>query len=283
MRFGRLGPAGAEVPVLFHGDEILDLRGVTDERGVTSETVRLVSEPGTLSDLPRMSSVGGLRIGAPIARPGAVYGIGMNYAAHARESGAEPPDLPVMFLKPPNTVAGPTDVIPIPRTSVRTDWEAELGVVIGRAALYLDSPDRALDHVLGYVLVDDVSERDFQLVHSGGQWSKGKSAPGFTPVGPWLVTRDEIDPGEVGVRSWVNGALRQDSSTRDLLFDVPFLIWHLSQYARLEPGDLILTGTPEGVALSGRFPYLRDGDLVEVEIDGLGRQQTRFAQEGSHR
>jgi 2,4-didehydro-3-deoxy-L-rhamnonate hydrolase len=262
--------------VLFDGAIVRDLRGVVGPEGVTAATVDRLRDEAVRTALPALDGAAGLRVGAPIPRPGAVYCIGMNYAAHAAESGSQPPTSPVLFLKPPNTVVGPFDPVPIPRTSVKTDWEVELAVVIGRTALYLDSPEQALDHVLGYALADDVSERTFQLEISGGQWSKGKSAPAFTPLGPWLVTGDEVDPSDVRLTSSVNGDPRQDSSTRDLIFDVPFLIWHLSQFLQLDPGDVILTGTPEGVALSGRFPYLVAGDIVEVGIEGLGRQQTPF-------
>ncbi|GAB3937277.1 hypothetical protein GCM10027614_15220 [Micromonospora vulcania] len=163
----------------------------------------------------------------------------------------------------------------IPRGSTKTDWEVELAVVIGRRARYLDSPADARAHIAGYVLSNDVSERDFQLAVSGGQWSKGKSCETFQPLGPWLVTADEIDdPQALRLRSFVNGEPRQDSSTKDMIFDVAYLIWHLSQYTVLDPGDVINTGTPQGVALSGRFPYLADGDVMAVEIDGLGAQRS---------
>jgi len=201
--------------------------------------------------------------------------IGQNYAAHAAESGSPPPVAPIMFYKAPNTVVGPHDDILVPRGSTRTDWEVELGVVIGRTARYLDSPAEALSCVAGYVVSNDVSERTFQLDDSGGQWSKGKSCETFNPLGPWIATPDEVgDPGNLRLRSWVNGEPRQDSSTSDMIFDVGYLIWHLSQYTVLEPGDLVNTGTPQGVALSGRYPYLKSGDVVEVEIDGLGRQRS---------
>ncbi|WP_159607394.1 fumarylacetoacetate hydrolase family protein, partial [Agromyces humi] len=226
--------------------------------------------------LPELPDAGSLRIGAPIARPSAVYCIGMNYAAHAAESGSEPPKQLVMFMKSPNTVVGPYDDVAIPRGSRKTDWEVELGVVIGRRASYLDSPAEARAHVAGYVMANDLSERDWQIAVSGGQWSKGKSAPGFCPTGPWLVTGDEVDAGDVRLRSFVNGEPRQDSRTSDLIFGIDTIVWTLSQYLALEPGDLILTGTPEGVALSGRFPYLAPGDVVELEIDGLGRQRQQF-------
>ena len=150
--------------------------------------------------------------------------------------------------------------------------------MIGEPALYLDSPEAAAAHIAGYVTADDLSERDFQQTVSGGQWSKGKSAPGFAPLGPWFVTADEFDPSDVRLRSWVNGEPRQDSTSADMIFDVHVLVHHLSQYLALEPGDLILTGTPQGVAMSGNFPYLKAGDVVEIEVDGLGRQRTVFGQ-----
>lgn len=254
-------------------DVTRDIDGALLESGM--ETVRERLAAGTLDEVPDVAS---LRVGAPLARPGAVVCIGMNYAAHAAESGAEPPENPVVFLKLPNTVVGPDDPVRIPRNSSKTDWEVELGVVIGARTSYLDSPQESLAHVAGFVVANDLSERDFQLAVSGGQWSKGKCAPGFSPTGPWLVTPDEVDHTNLRLRSWVNGEPRQDSSTADMIFGVEFLVWHLSQYLTLDPGDQILTGTPEGVALSGRFPYLRPGDVVEVEIDGLGRQRQVFVE-----
>ncbi len=203
----------------------------------------------------------------------------MNYAAHAAETGAAPPQWPVLFYKAPNTVIGPDDDVLIPRGSSKTDWEVELAVVIGHRARYLRSPDDALACVAGYAISNDVSERAFQLETSGGQWSKGKSCETFNPLGPVLVTADEIPyPQVLGLRSWVNGEVRQASTTKDMIFDVATLIHHLSQVTVLEPGDIINTGTPEGVALSGRFPYLAEGDVVELEIDILGRQRQVMAQ-----
>jgi 2-keto-4-pentenoate hydratase/2-oxohepta-3-ene-1,7-dioic acid hydratase in catechol pathway len=272
MRYLRVGPAGAETPVACAGGRYYDLSGVT-----TDIDGAFLAGGGFTGDLDRLPSVdvSGQRVGAPIARPGVVLCIGQNYAAHAAESGARPPEVPIVFYKAPNTVVGPTDEVLIPRGSEKTDWEVELGVVIGRTARYLDSPDQAPAHVAGYVLSNDVSERDFQLAVSGGQWSKGKSCETFNPLGPWLATPDELGgPGALRLRSWVNGEPRQDSSTADMIFDVNYLIWHLSQFTVLEPGDLINTGTPQGVALSGRFAYLKPGDVVEVEIDGLGRQRS---------
>jgi 2-keto-4-pentenoate hydratase/2-oxohepta-3-ene-1,7-dioic acid hydratase in catechol pathway len=274
MRLMRLGPRGSERPAVLHEGRHLDLSPVTsDIDGSFLAGKGIERTRAALADLPEIPDAESLRVGAPIARPGAVLCIGMNYAAHAAESGAQPPVDPVLFLKTPNTVVGPYDDVQIPRGSTTTDWEVELGVVIGRPALYLDSPAEALDHVAGFVVANDVSERTFQLQISGGQWSKGKIAPGFSPVGPWLVTPDEVEHQALRLRSWVNGEARQDSSTADQIFDVATIVHHLSQFTALEPGDLVLTGTPEGVAMSGRFPYLAEGDVVEMEIDGLGRQR----------
>ncbi|TDD22306.1 FAA hydrolase family protein [Kribbella turkmenica] len=279
MKFARLGPVGHEVPVVVTADGVRSIAGLTtdlDAEFWESAGPDRVAAALAAGELPLVDDSGDLRIGAPIAKPGAIVCIGMNYAAHAAESGAEPPKTPVIFFKAPNTLAGPNDPVTIPRGSTKTDWEVELGVVIGKRASYLDSPAGSLDHVAGFVVANDLSEREFQLEVSGGQWSKGKIAAGFSPVGPWLVTPDEIEHQKLGLRSFVNGEPRQDSSTADQIFDVATVIHHLSQYMVLDPGDLIMTGTPEGVALSGRFPYLRPGDVVEIEIDGLGRQRQEY-------
>jgi 2-keto-4-pentenoate hydratase/2-oxohepta-3-ene-1,7-dioic acid hydratase in catechol pathway len=224
----------------------------------------------------REIDIAGQRIGAPVSRAGSILCIGLNYAAHAAESGVSAPAEPVLFYKAANTLTGPNDDVAIPRGSKKTDWEVELAVVIGRTARYLDSPEAALECVGGYTISNDLSEREFQIERSGGQWSKGKSSEGFNPLGPWLVTADEVSPQELRLRSWVNGQPRQDSSTSDMVFGVAHLIWHLSQFTVLDPCDIVNTGTPQGVALSGRFPYLAAGDIVELEIDGLGRQRTTF-------
>lgn len=279
MKFARLGTPGAEIPVLVEGDRYLDLRPLTSDvngeflAGDFRSRVAAARDAGELPELPGAAD---LRIGAPIARPSAVICIGMNYAAHAAESGSEPPTIPIIFLKTPNTVVGPNDAVTIPRGSEKTDWEVELGIVIGTRTAYLDSPEESMAHVAGFVAANDVSERDFQLAVSGGQWSKGKIAFGFNPTGPWLVTPDEVDHQALGLRSFVNGVPRQDSNTSDMIFSVEQIVHHLSQYVTLEPGDLILTGTPQGVALSGKYPYLAAGDVVEIEIDGLGRQRQDF-------
>ncbi|BCW74607.1 MULTISPECIES: fumarylacetoacetate hydrolase family protein [unclassified Arthrobacter] len=280
MQFARIGEPGKEVPAVLHHQKYYSLEqvaadidaGFWESDGPVRTAAALAA--GELAEI----AVDGARIGAPIARPSSVICVGMNYAAHAAESGAAPPSVPIIFHKAPNTVAGPFDAVAIPRGSTKTDWEVELGVVIGRQASYLQSPEQARDHIAGYVTVNDLSERTFQLEVSGGQWSKGKSCAGFCPTGPYLVTPDEVDASDLQLRSWVNGEIRQDSSTRDLIFGVEQVIYDLSQFLVLEPGDLICTGTPEGVALSGRFPYLKAGDVVEIEVAGLGRQRQEFFQ-----
>jgi len=234
---------------------------------------RAALDAGTL---PELADAEARRIGSPIARPSAVICVGQNYAAHARESGAEPPTVPILFLKTPNTVVGPDDAVTIPRGSEKTDWEVELGIVIGSRAAYLDSPADSAAHIAGYVVCNDVSERAFQMEVSGGQWSKGKAAFGFNPTGPWLVTPDEVDVQNLRLRSFVNGEPRQDSNTNDMIFSVAEIVHHISQYITLEPGDLVLTGTPQGVAFGGKFPYLRAGDVVEIDIEGLGGQRQEF-------
>jgi len=279
MRFARIGDPGQERPALVVGEQVHDLRSVThDIDGAFLEADGFARAAAALDagELPIIGAAGDERWGCPIARPHAVFCIGLNYAAHAAESGAAAPTEPVVFLKTPNSIGAPDDDVVLPDGSVKSDWEVEVGVVIGRAAHRIASPDDAHRHIAGYVLADDISEREFQLERPGGQWTKGKIFPGFTPVGPWLVTPDELDASALGLRSRVNGEERQNSSTADLIFSVPEIIHHLSQYARLEAGDLVLTGTPEGVALSGRFSYLVAGDQVVMEADGLGQQRHRI-------
>ncbi|SDO77241.1 2-keto-4-pentenoate hydratase/2-oxohepta-3-ene-1,7-dioic acid hydratase (catechol pathway) [Nakamurella panacisegetis] len=280
MKLLRVGPAGSEIPV------VMDRTGATfDASGITTEfdgaffagggLARLAAAAGRLPSI----DITGRRLGAPIARPGAVLCIGMNYVAHAAETGSPPPAVPILFYKSPNTVVGPNDEVLIPRGSSKTDWEVELGVVIGSTARYLPSREAALECVAGYAVSNDVSERAFQLETSGGQWSKGKSCETFNPLGPYLVTPDELgDPQDLRLQSWVNGEPRQDSNTSDMIFDVAEIIYQLSQVLVLDPGDLVNTGTPQGVALSGRFPYLQRADVLELQIQGLGRQRQVIGQ-----
>ena len=275
MRFLRVGEPGAERPAVEDGGRVFDISAVTpdlDGSFLAAGGIRRVREALAAGELPSMD-IAGRRLGPPIARPAAVLCIGQNYAAHAAESGSPPPEFPIIFFKHPNTVVGPFDDICRPPGAQKLDWEVELGVVIGRRARYLASPEEAADVIAGYTVSHDVSERAFQTEVSGGQWSKGKCCETFNPLGPYLVPADEVDPQRLGLRSWVNGEPRQDSSTADMIFSVHHLVWDLSRYLVLEPGDLINTGTPQGVALSGRYPYLTDGDVVDLEIDGLGAQR----------
>ncbi|WP_332602892.1 fumarylacetoacetate hydrolase family protein [Arthrobacter sp. S2(2024)] len=283
MKFARLGTAGNEKPVVIAQDangteKYFSLDPLTkDINGefLATDGIARTREALAAGNLPGISAEG-LRIGSPIARPGNVVCIGLNYTAHAAESGATPPESPVVFLKPSNTVSGPFDAAPIPPSSEKYDWEVELGIVIGREASYLSSTDEAADCIAGYVVANDLSERDYQLPGAAGQWTKGKSLPQSTPLGPWLVPADGLDAGHLALRTWVNGEIRQSSDTSDMIFDALTVVHHLSQYMVLEPGDVILTGTPEGVALSGRFPYIQPGDVVELEVEGLGRQRQEF-------
>lgn len=277
MELLRLGPLGHERPAVRDCDgEVHDLAPLTDDIDgafLAADGIERARDALGAGRLPRLK-VEGLRVGAPIARPAAVVCIGMNYAAHAAETGAAPPSAPVIFFKHPNTVVGPDDDVLVPPGATKLDWEVELAVVIGQRAAHLDSPADAAGHIAGYAVANDVSERTFQMEHSGGQWSKGKCCATFNPLGPWLVpAADAGDVESLGLRSWVNGSPRQASTTADMIFGVAHLVWELSQYMVLEPGDLINTGTPEGVALSGAFPYLDAGDVVELEIDRLGRQR----------
>ena len=276
MHLLRIGDRGRERPVVADGSgSYFDARSIADDFDgsfFASGGIARLRSALSAGDLPR-ADISGSRIGAPIATPMAIICIGQNYAAHAREMGAIPPAEPVVFLKHPNCITGPNDSLPIPRFAHHVDWEVELGVVIGERCRYLPSKDVALDKVAGYTVSNDVSEREFQMNRSGGQWSKGKCCEGFNPLGPYLVPADEVAAGELELFSWVNGEARQASSTADMIFGVAELVYELSQVMVLEPGDLINTGTPQGVALSGAFPYLKTGDFLSVEVSGLGRQE----------
>ncbi|QKW10055.1 fumarylacetoacetate hydrolase family protein [Streptomyces sp. NA04227] len=280
MKLLRVGPPGRERPaVLDPGGRLRDLSALTDDidgaflAGDGPQRVRAALAGDSLPEL----EPGQPRIGAPVARPGKVVCIGLNYRDHAEETGAPIPTSPVVFMKDPGTVVGPEDTVLIPRGSVKTDWEVELAVVVGRTARYLPSPAAAREVIAGYAISNDVSEREYQLEFSG-QWDLGKSCETFNPLGPWLVTPDEIhDPGALGLRLWVNGEQRQDGNTRNMIFGIDHVLWYLSQYMVLRPGDVINTGTPAGVALGlPGTPYLRPGDRVELAIDGLGRQRQTF-------
>ena len=224
--------------------------------------------------------IAGQRRGAPVTRPGKIICIGLNYRDHAAETQAAIPDEPIVFMKDPATVVGPQDDILLPPTSQKTDWEVELGIVIGVRARYLPDQASATAVIAGYVLSHDVSEREYQL-ERGGQWDKGKSCETFNPLGPELVTADAVRPGDLRLTLSVNGVVRQNGNTRDMIFPVEYVVWYLSQFMVLEPGDLINTGTPAGVALGlADHPYLRPGDVVELSIEGLGTQRSTCVRAG---
>jgi 2-keto-4-pentenoate hydratase/2-oxohepta-3-ene-1,7-dioic acid hydratase in catechol pathway len=220
-----------------------------------------------------------LRIGTPVVKPGKIVCIGLNYVDHATEAGLEAPIEPVVFLKAPETAVGARDTVLVPRGSSKCDYEVELAVVIATRVRYLDSPQSAGDYIAGYCITNDLSEREFQN-DRGGQWTKGKSCETFNPFGPYLVTPDEIaDPQDLRLRLWVNGEIRQDGTTADMIFSVDHLIWYLSQFMTLEPGDVINTGTPAGVGMGMKPPrYLSAGDVIETEITGLGRHRSLVEQ-----
>lgn len=277
MKLIRFGKQGEERP------GILDAQGVRrDLSAIYRDWDRVFFNNGGLQEIrdylrdnPYLPVVPEReRWAAPIARPGKVICIGLNYSDHAKESGMDIPAEPIVFQKGGNTVVGPYDPILIPRGSEKTDWEVELGVVIGKDVRYLKTPDDAGSYILGYCTVNDVSERAFQL-ERGGQWTKGKSCDNFTPTGPWLLTANEVENvHNLRLQLRVNGHIMQDGHTANLVFNVYHIVYYLSQFMTLEAGDLILTGTPAGVGLGMNPPtYLKEGDVVELEVDGLGKQR----------
>lgn len=276
MHFMRVGPIGREIPIVVNDGIAFDLRSLTQDidpafladNGL--ESAREACESGRLDAIDITS----LRVGAPVAGCRALICIGQNYVAHAAESGAAPPTEPIVFFKHPSCIVGPFDDIhPIPG-SVTLDWEVELAVVLGRRARRIASPEEALACIAGITISNDVSDRYWQIDRSGGQWSKGKSWETFNPLGPYLLPMGPgLDIQDLRLQSWVNDEPRQDSSTRDMIFSVAEIVQHLSHMVLLDAGDIINTGTPQGVALSGRFPYLKAGDSVRVAISNLGEQR----------
>jgi len=279
MRLLRVGPPGRERPAALDDAGLLrDLSAITDDvdSGFLADPVALTAARQAVASgaLPALS--GRLRTGPPIRRPGKVVGIGLNYVDHAAEAGVPVPATPVMFLKPGSSIVGPCDDIVLPPGSTATDHEVELGVVIGRTLRRGSDQEQARAAVAGYVAANDVTERE--LLAAGPTWTKGKCCDTFTPIGPWLVTADEVaDPQALSLELWVNGGLRQSGNTKLMAYGVAELLCAVSDLMTLEPGDLVLTGTPGGV-VAGRpepKPYLRNGDVVELEVEGLGRQCTR--------
>lgn len=271
MKLIRFGTAGNEKPGLELDGVRYDVSHLVEdytEEFFASDGLKRLSKEFDRRSAAEVDD--GIRMGVPISKPGKIICIGLNYRKHAEESGMEPPAEPVVFFKATSSLTGPFDTIIIPKNSKKTDWEVELAVVIGKRANYV-SEEEALDYIAGYVLHNDVSEREFQL-ERGGQWVKGKSCDTFSPIGPYLVTRDEIaDPNNLGLWLTVNGKRVQDGSTSDFIFNVQEVVSYLSQFMSLMPGDIISTGTPQGVGLGFDPPvFLKDGDVVELGVEGLG-------------
>lgn len=273
MRLTRIGEPGAERAAIVDEEGVpRDLSGVVEDVNGTMfatgglDRIREIDP----AELPRLEG----RFGSCVARPGMILCIGLNYEDHARETGASIPAEPILFQKATNTVVGPNDHLLIPRGSTKTDWEVELGIVVGARAAYLEDEAAGWAAIAGYAVCNDVSEREFQL-ERGGQWTKGKSAATFNPLGPWLVTTDEVeDVMNLGMQTRVNGALMQDGNTRTMIFSPGHLVWYASQFMVLEPGDLINSGTPPGVGFAMDPPrFLKAGDVVELTIEGLGAQR----------
>ena len=274
MKLLRYGKPGKEKPGLLDGaGRIRDLSGHIDDVAGVAISPASLKKLAKLKpeDLPLVK--GNPRLGPCVAGTGKFICIGLNYSDHAAETGATVPPEPIIFMKATSAIVGPNDDVEIPRGSVKSDWEVELGVIIGKTAKYV-SEDEAMDHVAGYCLINDLSGREFQIEHHG-QWTKGKSADTFGPTGPWLVTKDEVkDPQNLAMWLEVNGKRYQDGSTKTMVYGVKFLVSYLSRFMSLQPGDIISTGTPPGVGLGQKPPhYLKAGDVMELEIEGLGRQR----------
>ena len=277
MRIARIGEIGKERAAVISGQKVIFVDSIISdwsrselESGALQKVAR-----ADLSSLPT-ESLGGSRIGAPIYNPTKVICVGLNYLGHIKESNAETPKEPIIFMKAPDSVVGPNDDIVIPPQSDATDYEVELAIVIGKKALYLDSPEQAPEYILGYSISQDVSERHWQLERSG-QWVKGKSFPTFNPIGPCIVTPDEINGSNLRLWCSVDGEMRQDSNTNDLLFGINHIIWYISQFMELHPGDIINTGTPFGVGLGFKPPkYLRAGNVLRTGIEGIGEIQSNL-------
>ena len=277
MRIARIGEPGKERAAVISGERIIFVDSIiTDwsrhelENGAFEKVAK-----SDLSSLPH-EALGESRIGAPIRNPTKVICVGLNYLGHIKEANAQTPEEPIIFMKAPGTVIGPNDEIIIPPNSDSTDYEVELAIVIGKQALYLDSVDQAPQHILGYSISQDISERHWQLERSG-QWVKGKSFPTFNPIGPCIVTPDEIDGSNLRLWCSVDGEIRQDSNTNDLLFGINHLIWYVSQFMELHPGDIINTGTPFGVGLGFKPPkYLSAGNVLRTGIEGIGEIQSHL-------
>jgi 2-keto-4-pentenoate hydratase/2-oxohepta-3-ene-1,7-dioic acid hydratase in catechol pathway len=263
--------------VLLDGNRAVDVSADVDDFGPSFFAAGGLDRlRGIVAKRHQTVDVAGRRFGPPIARPYKLIGIGLNYTDHVQETGGQMPEEPVVFMKATNSIIGPNDDVILPPGATKLDWEVELAIVIAGTARYLRDESEALQAIAGFCIANDISERSFQL-ERGGQWVKGKSAETFCPIGPWLVTKDEVgDLDNVELRLSVNGELMQQGSTRTMIFSPSHLVWYVSQFMVLEPGDLILTGTPSGVGLT-RGTYLREGDAMELSITGLGMQRQRVA------
>ena len=277
MRIARFGKFGSERPAVM----INDAQAVYVDHLIKDWNRDELEAGGyekvKAADLSSQTpfDIAGLRIGSPVARPTKLICIGLNYAKHAAESGMTPPPEPVVFMKAPDCLIGPNDEIAIPPNSTATDYEVELAIVIGKRALYLKSEEEARDYILGYSISQDVSERHWQIERAG-QWVKGKSFPTFNPMGPQIVTSDEFSPDDVRVYCTVDGEKRQDSRTSDLIFGISHIVWYVSQFMELMPGDVINTGTPEGVGMGFKpTKYLKAGQVVVTGIEGIGEMTSR--------
>ncbi len=273
MKLLRYGERGAEKPgILDRNGKVRDLSGHVGDISGDSLTAAVLAKIAAIDieSLPLAAETG--RYGPCVSRTGKFICVGLNYADHAAETGAAIPEEPILFMKATSAITGPNDNVIIPRKSKKTDWEVELGIVIGDEARYVSEAD-AMKHVAGYCLINDVSEREFQA-ERGGQWTKGKSADSFGPIGPWMVTRDEIaDPQDLKMWLSVDGTMRQNGSTKTMIFGVSFLVHYISQFMSLQPGDIISTGTPPGVGLGMKPPlFLKAGQTIKLGIDGLGEQ-----------
>ena len=281
MRIARIGNIGSERPVIIKEDKVFFIDKFIKDFDRETLTENLLSQLSAIDltevpniDLKSLESKG-IRIGSPISRPTKLICVGLNYTKHIAETNAQTPPEPIIFMKAPDTLIGPNDDITIPPDSNATDYEVELAIVIGKRALYLPNPDSAEEHIFGYSISQDISERHWQLERSG-QWVKGKSFPNFNPLGPVVVTRDEFSHENSRIWCSINDELRQDSSTSDLLYGVNHLVWYLSQFMELFPGDVINSGTPGGVGM-GFFPpkYLQVGDIVHSGIAGIGEIRSK--------
>ncbi|MFM7241958.1 MAG: fumarylacetoacetate hydrolase family protein [Opitutia bacterium] len=274
MKIARIGAAGNEKPVVIDGNHAIDVSLLVSDWNRT-ELENGGYEKVAKADLSTLvrTPLNGVRFGSPVARPTKVICVGLNYIGHIAETGADTPKEPVIFMKAPDSVVGPNDDIVIPPNSTATDYEVELAIVIGKRALYLDSPKDSAPHILGYTISQDVSERHWQIERSG-QWVKGKSFPTFNPIGPVIVSEDAIDAHNLRLWCEVDGVMKQDSNTNDLLFGIDHIVWYISQFMELFPGDVINTGTPFGVGLGFKPPiYLHAGQKIRTGIDGIGEIQ----------